>query len=537
MNKRRIVGSLMGMMAIGVATFGLAAGKPLPDDVQAIFDKPLYDGGSWGLLVVDLDSGEVLYELEPERKFLMGSVRKLFSIGLALDKLGVDHRFQTEVYRHGEVRDGVLTGDLILVASGDLAMGGRTNPDGSLAVTDFDHNEANSIGNAELTKPDPLAGFEKLAKQIAAAGVKQIRGDVIIDDRLFEPFNFRGEFDVRPIFVNDDVVDVMIAEDASVDWRPKSAAFGVEASVTKGAADIELKIELEPEFPKCIGLADCKGEVKGQLPADFTPPLTDKYPLARTFRITEPQHYARTALIESLEKAGVKVDAAAVGKNASEKLPSRDSYGEGEKLAELVSPPYAQYAKWILKVSYNIGADTSLVLFGLTQGASSLPTSLEAEKKTLAAEFGIAPDEFHFIDGSGGGDSEATPAAVVSLLRSMRTKSFFESYRDALPILATDGSLGFVTDFTKDKSLAGAKGSVWAKTGTYMMGKKDPTGAKPYLLELRSQALAGYIDAKSGRRLAYALFVNDVPEISGIDALLEVFQDQGTVSAILWRDN
>jgi hypothetical protein len=32
---------------------------------------------------------------------------------------------------------GVLQGDLILVASGDLTMGGRTNPDGTVAVSDL----------------------------------------------------------------------------------------------------------------------------------------------------------------------------------------------------------------------------------------------------------------------------------------------------------------------------------------------------------------------------------------------------------------
>jgi D-alanyl-D-alanine carboxypeptidase len=54
------------------------------------------------------------------------------------------HGFNTVVYLQGAVSDtGTLQGDLILVASGDLTMGGRTRPDGSIAFTDFDHNEAN----------------------------------------------------------------------------------------------------------------------------------------------------------------------------------------------------------------------------------------------------------------------------------------------------------------------------------------------------------------------------------------------------------
>jgi D-alanyl-D-alanine carboxypeptidase len=160
--------------------------------------------------VVDLDTGELVYDLNPGTLFLMGSIRKLFTIDEALNQFGADFRFTTPVHRLGEVNEhGVLNGDLTLVASGDLTMGGRVAPDGSMAIPNLDHNEANGLGNAQLPNADPLAGYNDLAQQVAESGITEINGDVIIDDRLFEPFNFRGEFDVRPIFVNNDVVDVM----------------------------------------------------------------------------------------------------------------------------------------------------------------------------------------------------------------------------------------------------------------------------------------------------------------------------------------
>ena len=416
------------------------------------------------------------------------------------------------------------------------------NPDGTLAIADYDHNEANSLGNAQLTVPNPLAGYVALAEQVAKAGIQEVKGDVIIDDRLFVPFNFRGEFNVRPIFVNDDVVDVMIepgsaGRAASVRWRPESAAFAVESTLAMAAAGTDLKVEIEPECPKCFGLPGCQGKVVGELPIDVVPPLTGKYPLLRTFRIVEPQNFARTVFIEALRKAGVTVSADAVGKNPADKLPPRGSYSAETKVAELVSVPYSEYAKWILKVSYNIGADTSLVLFGLTQGVDTMAASLVAEKKTLAAEFDIPGEQFAFVDGSGGGESAATPSAVVSFLRSMRSEEFFPVLHNALPILATDGSLGFVTDFLSDASLAGAKGNVHAKTGTFLVGGDDPSGKTGGVLSLRAQTFAGYIHAKSGRRLAYALFVNDVSPVNGLDDVLQVFQDEGTISAIIWREN
>ena len=53
---------------------------------------------------------------------------------------------------------------------------------------------------------------------------------------------------------------------------------------------------------------------------------------------------------------------------------------------------------------------------------------------------------------------------------------------------------------------------------------------------IKAQAFAGYINAKSGRKLAYQLVVNNVP-FKTIDDVIQIFQDEGTISAILWRDN
>jgi D-alanyl-D-alanine carboxypeptidase/D-alanyl-D-alanine-endopeptidase (penicillin-binding protein 4) len=92
---------------------------------------------------VDLDTGEVLIDYNPDYDFYIGSVRKIFSTGELLNEIGPDHLFVTPVYKEGEVDgSGVLDGNLILVASGDISMGGRTKVDGQFAITDFDHNEA-----------------------------------------------------------------------------------------------------------------------------------------------------------------------------------------------------------------------------------------------------------------------------------------------------------------------------------------------------------------------------------------------------------
>ena len=215
--KHRIftVVSLIAMFGHSVCAAGGAghSKKPatlrIPAAIRAIMNRSKYSKATWGIRVVDLGSGKLIYDLKPDFKFHIASVRKLFSVGLALNQLGPGYKFSTPVYRNGEVTGGVLNGDLVLVASGDITMGGRDTAEGTIAFTNFDHTEANSLGSAILTAPDPLGGLDRLARQVAASGITTVRGDVVIDDRLFVPFNFRGEFDVQPIVINDDMVDVL----------------------------------------------------------------------------------------------------------------------------------------------------------------------------------------------------------------------------------------------------------------------------------------------------------------------------------------
>lgn len=504
----------------------------LPPDIRAVLDKPIYSNATWGLRV--LDGAKVLLDLNSEHQFLVGSVRKVFSVGELLDTIGAGHTYDTPVFRTGPVESGVLHGNLILVASGDLTMGGRTNPDGTIAVSDWDHNEAESLGNAILTKPDPLAGYRTLARAVKASGIARIEGNVIVDDRLFPPFPFRNQFDVRPIFVNDDLVDLSIVPGhtpgASTDVasRPISAALKIDNRLRTGAPDSRDTLSIDPELPACIGSPDCTSTISGELPSGFVPPLTGQPTLVQAVRIVQPSNYARTVLVESLEAAGVSVNAPVVEANPVALLPAKGSYRGADKVAQLTGLPYGDDAKLILKISYNIGADTSLVLFGLTHHVDTIAGALAVERQTLQSHFGIPSGDYRFVDGSGGGYTTATNAAVTRMLEELAKSPAAAAFYDALPILGVDGSLGFVKGYESDPTLAGATGKVHAKTGTFVA----PSGAG---IVLKAQAIGGYVTTKSGRHLTFELVVNDVP-IKGIYDVTQVFQDEGKVSAILWRD-
>ena len=60
---------------------------------------------------------------------------------------------------------------------------------------------------------DPLAGLDHLAREVQAAGIREITGDVIVDDRLFAPAQATGSGprQVSPIVINDNVIDVLAA--------------------------------------------------------------------------------------------------------------------------------------------------------------------------------------------------------------------------------------------------------------------------------------------------------------------------------------
>lgn len=507
----------------------------VPADIQEVMGKPMYRNALWGLRVADPSNGKVLIDLKSDVQFFIGSVRKIFSVGELLNQIGPSHTYDTPVYHDGLIdHSGVLNGNLFLVASGDLTMGGRTNADGSIAFSNFDHNEADSLGNAVLTAPDPLAGYAALAHQVAASGISEIAGDVVIDDRLFQPFNFRGQFNVTPIFVNDDVVDLTIdpaaaGDLASVVWRPVSAALGVQNTLLTGVAGSGYTLKLNPELPQCIGEPGCTAKITGNLPLDFVPPFTNTFPLVQTFRIVQPSNYARTVFIEALQAAGVTVDAPVVAGNPVSLLPASRSYPASNKVAELTGLPYSEDARLILKVSYNIGADTSLVLFGLTQGVDNMGAALSAEQAVLASQYQIPASEYAFFDGSGGGATTAINPAVIQMLTAMMSGPGFSAFFSALPLLGVDGSLALVTDFQSDPTLKGATAQVHAKTGTFVAGSESG-------MILKGQALGGYVDAASGRRLVFELVVNNVA-IANLNDVVQVFQDEGTISAMLWRDN
>ncbi len=56
-------------------------------------EKLLYHGATWGMRVIDIESGRTLIDLNPDRHFFIASVRKVFTVGELMDKVGPWHRY------------------------------------------------------------------------------------------------------------------------------------------------------------------------------------------------------------------------------------------------------------------------------------------------------------------------------------------------------------------------------------------------------------------------------------------------------------
>lgn len=479
-------------VATAAATLATSATAALRAELDPVLDAPEFKHSHWGVLVVDAASGDVLYERNGDKLFAPASVTKLFTVAAAFDELGGDHKFETPLYVRGRIdTSGVLDGDLILVASGDPTLGGRTDDAGQIAFENVDHTYAGYSAKAKLTKPDPTAGLERLAKQAYEKGLREVRGAVLVDDRLFAPANSSGSGPSRvsPITINDNVLDFTFTpgetgKPASVEWRPKTSAYTIDCDVATGSSTSKPTITIDEPLHGTI-------TIRGTIPAE-------REPLVLFHEVEHPASFARSLLIEALRRAGVRVEASPLVENTVDKLPRRESLAMLEKIAVLESPKFAEEMKLTLKVSLNLHATMMPLLVAAKHGKRTMIDGLRLEHEALA-RLGVEVDTISFGGGAGGDRGDyVTPRATVQLLTAMAKRPDFATYRDALPILGVDGTLALAV--AKDSPAAG---KIRAKTGT--LSWSNLLNDRPLL---QSKALAGYAETKSGRTVIFAAFVN-----------------------------
>jgi serine-type D-Ala-D-Ala carboxypeptidase/endopeptidase (penicillin-binding protein 4) len=515
-------------MAAGTAalTASSAAARPagstgsvLDPRITAIMDKPAYQHAQWGLLEVD-SAGTVIRSMFPGQFFIPGSVTKLFSVSAALNMLGPGHRFTTPVYAVGQRQGMTLTGNLVLVGEGDQALGGRTTPSGGIAYTNNDHGDANVDPGTTLTPEDPLAGLDALARQVRASGIRQVIGNVIVNDRLFGMSGMTPN--PTPLMINDNLIDLLTSPGAGpgaparLSWRPQVAPYQVTSSVRTvaagGATDIAVSTSAD----------GTRISLSGTIAANARP-------VVRVSDITDPAAFGRTAFIEALARAGVSVTATPTGSNPASLLPP--SYQGDRRVAAYTSPPYGDYARFILKVSNNVGANLAICQLAVTAGSHDCTDGFGVMRSSLQRA-GVDPAQVQFADGRGGAAADrVTPQAVVELLRYWMTAPSAAQFRQLLPVLGVDGTLA------DSCTSCAAKGKVFAKTGTEIGG--DYVNVR---FSVQAKSLGGYLQAGNGSFDVFFLVTNDavvtngVAAADGAEAVLRTGDDLADIAAILQQD-
>jgi N-acyl-D-amino-acid deacylase len=477
------------------AVFSQAA-TALPDRIQAIMSRPAFAHSSFGIAFYSLDSRKMLYQFNADKLMVPGSTTKLLTEGSMLELLGGDYRFHTRVYRTGPIKkDGTLEGDIVIVASGDPNLSGRTQPDGTLAYENMDHSygdpDSKGVG-------DPLQVIRELAEQIVGKGIKRVKGRVLVDVSLFP----EGERElgtnvvVSPIVVNDNIIDVIVSpgdkEGAPVNLQssPKTAYLQIINQATTAKADATPSLnytaeKLNPDGTRSVTLA-------GAFPAG-------KAASMMAYAVPEPSRFAATVLAEALKQKGVEVAIATTAARPDFKAVAAN-YKPENLIAEHTSLPLKEDVKITLKLSQNLHATMGPFLLGALVA--------HKDKEIDQAGFSLEQDFLKKAnldltaasqsDGAGG-NAFFTADFMVHYLAFMTKQKDFADFHRGLPILGRDGTL------FKIQIHSPAAGHVEAKTGTYAV-----YDALNKNLMVTGKGLAGYIQTASGQQLAFAAYINMV---------------------------
>jgi serine-type D-Ala-D-Ala carboxypeptidase/endopeptidase (penicillin-binding protein 4) len=432
--------------------FAVLIVAPVPADdsliqrIESVINGPDFKQARWGILVVDARTGETIYEQNPDKLFAPASTTKLYTCATALSTFGPGYKFETPVYRRGDVSGDRLNGDLILVASGDLTLGGRTQPDGAMAFVNSDHTYAGTSSTEHtITNTNPLAGLQELARQVRAAGITRVSGDVLIDDRMFPHARGSGSGPdlLTPIVVNDNVIDLKVTpaanqgEPAAVKLWPETVCVQMDALVQTVADGTSPSIEVISTGPQ-------RFTVRGRI-------ARGSKPLVRIWPVDDPNLVARALFIECLRHSGVTVDAGLHAKPSAE-LPPHDGYDKLTRVALFTSPPLSETIKVTLKVSHNLYASTLPILVAHKHGQKSLADGMRWQRRFMV-DLGVPVETISFAGGAGGMNADCTtPRATVKLLQAMRPRKEYEAWHAGFPILGVDRRLSPTTVRPKAKS-------------------------------------------------------------------------------------
>jgi len=375
-------------------------------------------GGRVGVMVVDAANGAVLAEHAADRGFATASNMKLLSAAVALSTLGPDFTMATELVACGEVRDGVLEGDLVLRGHGDPTFG---------------------EGPPEQS---PLPGFVAALRDL---GITRIRGRVRGDGTwlgaetlgLGWQWDYLAEDYAAPfggLCWQGNVMTLLVRPDATAQTVPFAETVRV-VSLTQGPAGSATKIAVQDD-PTRRELV-----VTGTIAADAPPQRL-------RIAVRDPARFAAAALAAALHRTV-----------EGERAPAAGSQRE-HVITCHTSPPLAAICKPMLEDSNNLYAEQVWRTAARVATGDGGTASAERHAKAVLHALGVDVRGMVLADGSGlSRRNLVQPRQLVQLLVAMQASPHREAFTAGLPVAGLTGTL-------RSRFPDGpARGRVRAKTG------------------------------------------------------------------------
>lgn len=427
----------------------------LASDIAALLTSRVRDG-KWGVMVVSISRGDTLYAQNAGDMMQPASTMKLFSTAVALDRFGPEHTFSTDVLRDGDASaDGTLVGNLYLRADGDPAMSARFFKDPDLPMT-------------------------TLARAVAAAGIRRVRGDLVYDASAFDdqrvPDGWKTKYlgaayaaRVSALSLNENLVWVVVTPEggsARVTLQPASSTIPLRSRVrlVRGRGG---RIVARRAADGGIDVSGTIGSASG--------------PLRYSLVVDDPALFTAGALAAALREAGVTLDGT---------IHAGHTPAKATRITSFTSPPLSDIISEMNRESINIVAE---LLFRdaaratAPHGSSSAAVALSNLREFLHHKVGADPSNVRVSDGSGLSTLDSlTPRTMVQLLSYAHRGPWSSAFHGSLPVAGQSELLRRRMRGTP------ADGNLHAKTGT-----TDTVAG-----------LGGYVTARDGEIVAFAFLYN-----------------------------
>ena len=439
------------------------AGDPtLTAAIDTLLQDQRFVGSQVAVQVRDAETGEVLYDRNGQTRMLVASNTKLLSSAAAVDGLGVDHRFRTELLGTRSPQGGVLLSDLYLRGGGD---------------------------------PTMLAeDYRELAVSLREAGVRELRGDLVADDSYFDdvPYGTGWAWDDEPYYYDAATSALTVAPDTDYDsgtvivrtspgaqvgdpveigLQPQTGVLDIVNRATTGPTGSAKTLSVERQHASDTVL------VTGSMPLGAA---TDNEWVA----VQDPTEYAADVFARALRAEDIRL----LGDVVEGTTPAGATTLAGHEsmtVGELLTP--------YLKLSNNLHAEALVKALGAeTSGEGSWSAGLVAVRSWLTAQ-GVEAGAMRLVDGSGLSRMGNVRAEdLTDLLVTVRDEPWFDTWYDALPIAGNPDRFTGGTLRSRMRNTAAAN-NLHGKTGSL-------TGVT---------SLSGYVTNADGRELAFAMVSNN----------------------------